>query len=98
MKTVGMREMKNKFSAYVRAARKGETVAITDRGVIVAHLAPPKISHEEENPFAEMARRGEATLGRPISKEERAKLYHVRPPRLHGITSAELLDAERGER
>lgn len=96
MKTVGLRELKNNLSAYVRAVRKGETVTVTDRGEVVARLVSPETAVAEEHPLAEMARRGEVTLGRRLSQEEKAKLYSWRgPPLLKGITSAEILDALR---
>jgi prevent-host-death family protein len=41
MRTVGLKILKNKLSEYVRCAANGETVAITDRGRIVAELVPP---------------------------------------------------------
>ncbi|HEY4942471.1 MAG TPA: type II toxin-antitoxin system prevent-host-death family antitoxin [Rhizomicrobium sp.] len=99
MKTVGIRQLKSGLSAYIRAVRRGETVAVTDRGEVVAELVPPKKSKRDEHPFAEMARRGEITLGRPLSVAEKKKLYGTpRKPLLNGITSAELLDAVRGDR
>lgn len=96
MKTVGLRELKNNLSAYVRAARKGETVVVTDRGQAVAQLTSPAGVTEAEHPLAEMARRGEVRLGKPMTAEERAKFYlRPGPPLLKGITSAEILDALR---
>jgi prevent-host-death family protein len=96
MKSVGLRELKNNLSAYVRAARKGETVVVTDRGQTVARLVPPADLVEPEHPLAEMARRGEVRLGKRLTPEEKAKLYSWRgPPLLHGITSGEILDALR---
>jgi hypothetical protein len=51
---------------------------------------------EREHPLAEMARRGEVRLGKPMTPEEKAKLYCWKgPPLLQGITSAELIDALR---
>src|SRR5258707_11663020 len=40
MRTVGLKVLKNKLSEYVRAAAAGETVAITDRGRVVAEIVP----------------------------------------------------------
>ena len=37
---VGVRELKQHLSEYVRRAASGETVRVTDRGVPVAVLAP----------------------------------------------------------
>lgn len=38
--TVGVATLKARLSEYLRSARAGETVVITDRGVPVARLAP----------------------------------------------------------
>jgi prevent-host-death family protein len=93
MKSVGVRELKNNLSAYVRAARQGETVLVTDRGEIVAKLGPPERPEQFEHPLAEMARRGEVRLGKLMTPEEKATLYSWRgPPLLHGITSAQIID------
>jgi len=40
METVGIRKLKAQLSAYVDAARNGERVVITDRGVVVAQIVP----------------------------------------------------------
>jgi prevent-host-death family protein len=41
MRAVGIREVKNKLSEYLRIVAQGETVLVTDRGRVVAQLAPP---------------------------------------------------------
>ena len=41
METVGIRELKNKLSAYVRKVEAGDVVLVTDRGRVVAELVPP---------------------------------------------------------
>jgi prevent-host-death family protein len=41
MRAAGIREIKNKLSAYLRLVAEGETVLVTDRGRVVAQLAPP---------------------------------------------------------
>lgn len=40
---VGIRELKNSLSSYVRRARTGELIVITDRGEPVARLVPPDL-------------------------------------------------------
>lgn len=40
---VGVRELKNSLSAYLRRARAGEHIVVTDRGVTVARLVPPDL-------------------------------------------------------
>lgn len=39
--TVGIRELKNNLSQYVRRAEAGERVAVTAHGRVVAELVPP---------------------------------------------------------
>jgi antitoxin (DNA-binding transcriptional repressor) of toxin-antitoxin stability system len=41
VKTVGVRELKNRLSEYVRHVRSGEGVLVTDRGEVVAELTMP---------------------------------------------------------
>ena len=42
MKVVGIRELKNRLSEYIRLVRNGERVLVTDRGVIVAEIRQPE--------------------------------------------------------
>jgi prevent-host-death family protein len=42
MREVSIFDAKNKLSALVNDAAAGETIAITRRGVVVAHLTPPE--------------------------------------------------------
>ncbi len=70
MQAVGIKELKAKLSEYVRAARSGETVLITDRSEVVAALGPPASRVVEvqatgpEAQLAELERRGELTRPR----------------------------------
>ena len=42
MKTVGVRELKNRLSEYLRQVRSGESVLVTDRGEVIAEFSPPQ--------------------------------------------------------
>ncbi len=42
MRKVGIKALKNDLSKYIRAAAAGETVLVTDRGQVVAEIAPPQ--------------------------------------------------------
>lgn len=44
MRKVGIKALKNELSKYIRAAAAGETVLVTDRGQVVAEIAPPQPS------------------------------------------------------
>src|SRR5260370_41076366 len=66
MKTVGIRELKNSLSEYVRQVRGGEEILVTDRGEPVAELRPPAPADARQSVYpglAGLARRGILTLG-----------------------------------
>ncbi len=97
MRTAGIREVKDRLSEFVRLARDGEQVLITDRGEVVAMLGPPGPAFEETKyPLLElMIRQGRATRGAPT----RAGLYA--PTSAPGISRQDferLLDEERADR
>jgi len=97
MKTVGLRELKNRLSEYVREVRAGETVLVTDRGEVVAELLPPgqgAVDRGATPGLEDLARRGQITLGGPND----AALYPELPPLLKPGRAAQLLDDERGPR
>jgi prevent-host-death family protein len=98
MKTVGIRELKNRLSEYIRLARSGEGVLVTDRGEVVAELTPP--GHEPRDSaippgLRALAKRGLATLGASGD----AGPYPALPrTRRRKRTAAQFLDEERGPR
>ena len=97
MKAVGLRELKNRLSEYIRDVRRGETVLVTDRGDVVAELRPPgQGDGRSEVPPAlhALAGRGLATLGRPNDR----RVYRSLRPALSPGRAAALLSAERGDR
>jgi antitoxin (DNA-binding transcriptional repressor) of toxin-antitoxin stability system len=98
MKIVGIRELKNGLSEYLRRVRAGESVLVTDRGEVIAELAPP--GHGTSDPsvpvgLVALARRGLATVGSGANP----KLYRRLPRKgVRKLASAQLLDEERGSR
>lgn len=96
MKAVGIRELKNRLSEYLRLVKNGESVLVTDRGVVVAELKPPGASRlEGASPSVEsILRRGNATVGAP----NRPDLYPPQTALRRSGAGTELLDAERAER
>ena len=42
MKIVGIKQLKAKLSQYIRLAKAGETVLVTERGEVVAELRPAR--------------------------------------------------------
>jgi len=98
MIVVGIRELKNHLSKYLRLVRSGEVVQVSDRGTVVAEICSPGQSKDVERVPAgllELARRQDATPGLPNDPS----LYHVAAqPLLRGISARELLDEGRGDR
>ena len=98
MKTVGVRELKNRLSEYLREVRRGESVLVTDRGEVVAEFSPPR--HSAIDPrvpaaLLALAKRGLVTLGSPGGNS----LYEEMPrSRQRQRSAAQLLDEERGPR
>lgn len=97
MKTVGLRELKNRLSEYVRQARSGHAVVVTDRGQVVAELrspgqVPPGTNVDQV--VVKLVNRGILILGAPNT----GRIYPSFSRLLRSNTSAKLLGAERGTR
>ena len=95
MKAVGIRELKNRLSEFLRQVRAGEEILVTDRGEVVAELrAPQGRPSEVEHPeLLRMARQGRVRLGARNDPEA----YPEMPPLLSRAEILELLDESRGE-
>lgn len=96
MRVVGVRELKDHLSEYVRLVRSGEELLLTDRGEVVAEIRPADpstVASRVDSGLAALVGRGGVTIG----ATNEAGLY----PRLKRLTkvpsSLELLAAERGE-
>lgn len=98
MHAVGIRELKNKLSHYVRLVEAGESVLVTHRGAVVAELRPPGAAEARRNAttgrLERLQRRGSAVIGAPHDPA----LYAPRSSRVPEGSVADLLDAERGGR
>jgi len=96
MRKVGLRELKNRLSHYMRQVRAGHEIQVTDRGEVVAELLPPRTDGggRARRGLADLARRGLVSLGEPNDR----KLYRRMPRLLKPGQLEKLLDEERGER
>ena len=93
MERIGVRELRQHASRYLAMVKAGETVEVTERGELVALLAPP--------PGPRTARDRLVAAGRLVpATSPTGRLRSPRPvPSTAGEpTNQELLDAERGER
>lgn len=97
MKTVGVRELKNRLSEYLRQVRSGEGVLVTDRGEVVAELTMPGQTATDPTVspgLLALARKRLVTLG----GQNDARAYPALRRGLRTRRSAELLNEERGGR
>lgn len=97
MKAVGIRELKNRLSEYLREVRSGESVLVTDRGEVIAEIGPPghqAASSQHPPGLQALVRRGLATLGQAND----ARAYRPLRRALRPGRAAALLAAERGDR
>ena len=98
MPTVGIRELKARLSAYIRQARAGRVVLVTDHGEIVAELRPHEsagMRSSASGRWAEAVAAGWLIPAEyPADRSWLLGAFAALPPG----TAAELLDAERGER
>jgi antitoxin (DNA-binding transcriptional repressor) of toxin-antitoxin stability system len=98
MKTVGIRELKNHLSEYLRRVRLGESVLVTDRGEVVAEFSPPSrgaIDSSLPVGLLALSKRGLVSLGAPREGGGYERLPRSRRGRR---SAAQLLDEERGSR
>lgn len=96
MRVVGIKQLKNKLSEYVKLAASGETILVTDRDKVVAELTAPREGRKQavvDERWADLIRRGIVTP---------AKVVGAGPPPNHPIASLEeimrWLDEARGDR
>jgi prevent-host-death family protein len=68
MRAAGIREIKNRLSEFLRLVADGETVLVTDRGRVVAQLAPPPAvgvpALTEDEALARLAAAGKVRMPR----------------------------------
>lgn len=96
MRVVGIKELKNRLSEYVRIAAAGERVLVTDRDRVVAELTAPSYGTPEfsnDVVLADAVRKG--WLRPPTYPQQE------RPPRVGGMRFDDVmegLDADREDR
>ena len=88
MAAVGIRELKNRLSQYLKRVRAGERLVVTDRGKPVAIISPPALTPTD--------RRIEAMLREGVARWEGGKPHGTRrPPRIKGPSVAQAVIEDR---
>lgn len=96
MKAVAVKELKNRLSSYLREVKSGEIVLVTDRGQVVAELRQPSKGMSlggHDQAMERLCAQGVLAPGLP----QNPRAYRASPLQ-RPVSSAELLDAERGDR
>ena len=93
MERIGVRELRQNASRYLALVKAGETVEVTERGELVALLAPPGRARSARDELVASGRLVPAT-----SPSGRLRSPHPVPAAAGEPTNQELLDAEREER
>lgn len=92
MESVGVRELRQNLSRYLKEVKEGDAFRVTERGREVARLVP---SGPADSPIARLVAERGATMP-TANLLELAKVAPRKPA--GGPSSLELLDAEREER
>jgi antitoxin (DNA-binding transcriptional repressor) of toxin-antitoxin stability system len=96
LKTVGIKELKNNLSAYLREVRRGIRVLVSDRNRVVAELYEPRSGYAVDDPMdPKLAEWLDAGVVSPPTVGK-TKLP-ASPVRLDEGTAVRLLDEDRGE-
>ena len=95
LKAVGVRELKNQLSSYLRDVKAGHRILVTERGTVVAELrpsSPADLAHRQVGPLDEWV-----AAGRLIPPRADPSSLPASPLKLPEGTSAQLLDEERAD-
>lgn len=94
MASAGIRELKDNLSRYIRRIEKGERIAITAHGRVVAELVPPGARTEDApSRFDELIAAG--VIRPPLERGDPTEGWSS--IRLPAGTATALIDADRGE-
>lgn len=93
--SVGVKDLKNNLSHYLRKVAKGQRIAVTAHGRVIAELGPPHVAHSSLSRYQQLIADGlitpAAEKGNPVEGWERLAL------RLPRGTAAALIDWDRAE-
>lgn len=82
MSTVGVKELKNRLTQYLRLTKQGEEVVVTERGRPIALIQPIRAAEKAislEAKLARLAAQGRVTLPthRPLKRVRRVRASGV---------------------
>jgi antitoxin (DNA-binding transcriptional repressor) of toxin-antitoxin stability system len=95
LKTVGVKELKNKLSEYLREVRRGTRVLVSDRNRVVAELHEPRSGYALDDPVDPRLAAWIADGSVTPPSAPKSPLPET-PVRLPKGTAERLLDEDRG--
>ena len=97
IKTVGIKELKNKLSAYLREVRNGVRVLVSDRNRVIAELREPRSAYGADSAIdPQLAEWIETGIVTPPAQEKTA--LPKSPVTLPQLDIEALLDADRQDK
>ena len=93
LKTVGIRKLKNGLSAYIREAKAGSVILVTDRGEIVAELRSPEKEYHQIN--RERLKQEWIDVNKLLLPHDEKTPLRKSPVSLPSGTTARILDEEK---
>jgi prevent-host-death family protein len=79
MKTASISQLKNSLSAYVDQVKAGESVLVTDRGVVVARIDPAAARPDPAGRLERLERAGLVRVGRGAPPVDILRVSGPRP-------------------
>ena len=92
MGTVGIRELKNRLTYYLRRTTQGEELVVTDRGRPIALLQPMRSPRHVESLEARLAQL--SAQGR-VAAPDRKPLSRLRPVKMTGKPMSQFILEDR---
>jgi prevent-host-death family protein len=92
MGSVGVRELKNRLTYYLRRTKQGEELVVTERGTPIALLQPMRSAKRIESleaRLAQLAAQGRVTL------PKRKPISRVRPVKVPGKPMSQIILEDR---
>jgi len=95
MSTVGVRELKNRLTHYLRRTKQGEEIVVTERGKPIAVIKPLKPREDEQAVIRRLEAEG---ILRPALKRGPMPKPTWKPIRVKGKPMSQTISEERDER
>ena len=92
MSTVGVKELKNRLTTYLRKTKQGEEVIVTERGKPIALIQPIQSARQAESLEARLAR---LSAQGSVRLPSRKPLRKVRRIRITGAPTSQIILEDR---